>query len=83
MFIWMVYSYNFPIIRFYFSFGCVPNEIEDSHRVIPRFPTPSTSYALLGGLGAALASGFVVGVSLALAGGVGSSDGSDKVRSSI
>ena len=43
---------------------------------IPRdsflaFPTPSTLYALSGGLGAALSGGVVDGVALYLAGGVG------------
>ena len=47
---------------------------------IPResffvFPTPSTLYALLGGVGAALAGGVVDGVALDLASGVGASDG--------
>ena len=46
---------------------------------IPResflaFPTPSTLYAILGGLGTALAGGVVDGVSLALAGEVGAGD---------
>ena len=38
MFIRMVYSWNFPTIRFYFSFSCVANEIKDSQRVLPHFP---------------------------------------------
>ena len=47
---------------------------------IPResflvFPTPSTLYALLGGLGSTLAGGFVYVFALALDGGVGAGDG--------
>ena len=47
---------------------------------IPResfliFPTPSTLYAILGGIGASLASGVVDGFSPALSDGVGLGDG--------
>ena len=39
------------------------------------FPISSTLYALLGGLGAAIAGGVVDGSALALSGGVGVGDG--------
>ena len=64
MFIWMVYSCYFPIIRFYFSFSHVSAEIKDSQRVFPRFhhsinivcsrggPTDDVALALAGGVGA-------------------------------
>ena len=39
------------------------------------FPTTSTLYAILGGIGAALTCGVVYGVDLALAGVVGAVDG--------
>ena len=47
---------------------------------IPRdsflvFTTPSTLYALLGGVGAALVVGVVDGVALSLDGGIGAGDG--------
>ena len=47
---------------------------------IPResflvFPTPSTMYDILGGIGDSLVGGVVYGVALSLSGGVCSSDG--------
>ena len=76
----MVYSCNFSIILFYFSFDRVPNEIEDSQRFLPRFPTPSALYDILGGIGYALAGGVVDGVAFALVDGVGVGDRGWQVR---
>ena len=74
----MIYLCNFLIIRFYLLFSCSANEIEDSKRVLPRFPhfvnivcNPWGG----GGAGAALSGGFLNGVALSLVGGVGVGDG--------